>query len=143
MGASYIDRFRSTLAEALTLYDTPCQARVHTRRRQNQCCYIHLREHCTDMPLRAQVVERYSKPEVEVQDSPELLLAPVMVCRNAHERFLVERSINSVRISLKARRALSRSPRPWPVQRRGAQLLRRGGRCARRTCWRSGWSANR
>ncbi len=35
--ASYIDSFRSTLAEALTLYDTPCQARVHTCELQLQC----------------------------------------------------------------------------------------------------------
>ena len=63
-------------------------------------------------PSAPQVVERYSKPEVEVRASPELLLAPVAVCRNAHERFLVERSINSVRISLKARQALGHFPRP-------------------------------
>ncbi len=89
------------------------------------------------------MVERYSKPEVEVQDSPELLLAPVTVCRNAHERFLVEPSINSVRISLKARQNSAARPRPWLVPKRSAQHLRRGGRCARGTCWRSGWSVNR
>ena len=38
----------------------------------------------------SQVVERYNKPEVEVQESTELLLQPVIVSRNEHERVLIE-----------------------------------------------------
>ena len=38
----------------------------------------------------SQVVERYNKPEVEVQESSELLLQPVIVARNEQERVLVE-----------------------------------------------------
>jgi len=49
----------------------------------------------------SQVVERYNKPEVEVQESTELLLQPVIVSRNEHERVLIEGSINSLRVSVK------------------------------------------
>ncbi|KAL6011287.1 Actin-related protein 2/3 complex subunit 4 [Asimina triloba] len=71
-----------------------------------------------------QEVERHNKPEVElivgsfinpvefwmkVQDyvkkylktSPELLLNPVLICRNEAEKCLIETSINSIRISMK------------------------------------------
>ncbi|KAK9822204.1 hypothetical protein WJX81_004183 [Elliptochloris bilobata] len=71
---SYVSCFRSTLTATLSLCDTPCQH-----------------------------VERYSKPEVEFKDSPELLLEPVLICRNTQECALFEASINSVRISLKVR----------------------------------------
>ena len=49
----------------------------------------------------SQVVERYNKPEVEVQESIELLLQPVVVSRNEAERVLVEGSVNSIRVSIK------------------------------------------
>jgi hypothetical protein len=61
----------------------------------------------------SQKVERHNKPEIEVsfldfftginltlpqiQESPELLLNPVIVSRNEKERVLIEPSINSVR----------------------------------------------
>jgi len=49
----------------------------------------------------SQVVERYNKPEVEVQESCELLLQPVVVARNEQERVLIEGSVNSIRVSIK------------------------------------------
>jgi len=49
----------------------------------------------------SQVVERYNKPEVEVQESQEVLLQPVIVARNEQERVLIEGSINSLRVSIK------------------------------------------
>ena len=52
-----------------------------------------------------QNVERHNKPEVEFQDSPELVLPPVLVERNENERCLVEASINSARISVKVKQA--------------------------------------
>ncbi|KAG6478264.1 hypothetical protein ZIOFF_061699 [Zingiber officinale] len=48
-----------------------------------------------------QEVERHNKPEVELKTSPELLLNPVLICRNEAEKCLIETSINSIRISLK------------------------------------------
>ena len=45
----------------------------------------------------SQKVERHNKPEIEIQESPELLLNPVIVSRNEKERVLIEPSINSVR----------------------------------------------
>ena len=44
-----------------------------------------------------QKVERHNKPEIEIRESPELLLNPVIVSRNEKERVLIEASINSVR----------------------------------------------
>jgi actin related protein 2/3 complex subunit 4 len=48
----------------------------------------------------SQVVERHSKPEVEAQTSPELLLNPILICRDEQERVLIETSVNSVRVSI-------------------------------------------
>ncbi|KAL9277271.1 hypothetical protein ACSQ67_025181 [Phaseolus vulgaris] len=50
-------------------------------------------------------VERHNKPEVELKTSPELLLNPVLICRNEAEKCLIETSINSLRISLKVKQA--------------------------------------
>mmetsp|Transcript_21616 Transcript_21616/g.60089 ORF Transcript_21616/g.60089 Transcript_21616/m.60089 type:complete len:171 (-) Transcript_21616:58-570(-) len=72
--APYICAIRSTLQAALCLQSFPCQ-----------------------------MVERQSKPEVEAQEHPELLLEPLLICRNAAERCLVEGSVNSVRVSLKVK----------------------------------------
>uniref|UniRef100_M4EVD0 Actin-related protein 2/3 complex subunit 4 n=1 Tax=Brassica campestris TaxID=3711 RepID=M4EVD0_BRACM len=52
-----------------------------------------------------QEVERHNKPEVELKTSPELLLNPVLICRNEAEKCLIETSINSLRISLKVKQA--------------------------------------
>lgn len=53
----------------------------------------------------SQVVERHNKPEVELQSSKEVLLNPVVVARNEHERVLIEPSINSVRFSVKIKQS--------------------------------------
>ena len=45
-------------------------------------------------------VERHNKPEIEVKESPELLLNPVIISRNEKERVLIEPSINSIRVSI-------------------------------------------
>lgn len=50
--------------------------------------------------FNSQVVERHNKPEIEVKNSKELLLNPVIISRNEKERVLIETSINSVRISV-------------------------------------------
>ena len=59
---------------------------------------------CMDK-FSSQVVERHVKPEVEVQSSKELLLAPVCVARNEKERVLIEGSVNSVRVSIGVKQA--------------------------------------
>merc|ERR1712088_84056 len=53
----------------------------------------------------SQKVERHNKPEIEMQESPELLLNPVVVSRNEEERVLIEPSINSVRVSIAIKQA--------------------------------------
>ncbi|CAD6584866.1 MAG: Arp complex subunit [Cyphobasidiales sp. Tagirdzhanova-0007] len=53
----------------------------------------------------SQVVERHNRPEVEAGKTPEALLVPLKVSRNANEQVLVEPSINSVRVSIKIKQA--------------------------------------
>jgi len=53
----------------------------------------------------SQKVERHNKPEIEVRESPELLLNPVMISRNEKERVLIEPSINSIRVSIAIKQA--------------------------------------
>ncbi|GEQ66730.1 hypothetical protein JCM33374_g393 [Metschnikowia sp. JCM 33374] len=50
----------------------------------------------------SQLVERHNRPEIEVDNShnPELLLNPVTIARNEHEKILIEPSVNSVRVSI-------------------------------------------
>ncbi|XP_021862534.1 actin-related protein 2/3 complex subunit 4 isoform X1 [Spinacia oleracea] len=72
----YLTCIRNTLEAAMCLQNFPCQE-----------------------------VERHNKPEVEMKTSPELLLNPVMICRNEAEKCLIETSINSLRISLKVKQA--------------------------------------
>ncbi|XP_024985722.1 actin-related protein 2/3 complex subunit 4-like isoform X1 [Cynara cardunculus var. scolymus] len=73
---SYITCVRNTLEATLCLQNFPCQE-----------------------------VERHNKPEVEMKSSPELLLKPVLICRNEAEKCLIEASINSVRMSIKLKQA--------------------------------------
>ena len=68
----YLTCIRSTLSAALCLQNFPCQQ-----------------------------VERQNKPEVEFKSNSELLLKPILICRNEHEQCFIETSINSVRISFK------------------------------------------
>ncbi|RYR16894.1 hypothetical protein Ahy_B03g061746 isoform B [Arachis hypogaea] len=72
----YLACIRNTLDAAMCLQNFPCQE-----------------------------VERHNKPEVELKSSPELLLNPVLICRNEAEKCLIETSINSLRISLKVKQA--------------------------------------
>ncbi|KAK8571672.1 hypothetical protein V6N12_027750 [Hibiscus sabdariffa] len=72
----YLTCVRNTLEAAMCLQNFPCQE-----------------------------VERHNKPEVELKTSPELLLNPVLICRNEAEKCLIETSINSLRISLKVKQA--------------------------------------
>ncbi|MQM16379.1 hypothetical protein Taro_049337 [Colocasia esculenta] len=72
----YLTCIRNTLEAALCLQNFPCQE-----------------------------VERHNKPEVELKTSPELLLNPVLICRNEAEKCLIETSINSLRVSIKVKQA--------------------------------------
>ena len=58
----------------------------------------------------SQKVERHNKPEVEMQDSKELLMTPVVISRDkgdlvSSESVLIEASINSVRVSVSIKQA--------------------------------------
>lgn len=70
----YLSEVRQALSANLCFYDLPCQH-----------------------------VERYSRPEVEFTNSPELLLPPLTVTRGEKEKCLIERSVNSVRLSIQVR----------------------------------------
>ncbi|KAL1405047.1 Actin-related protein 2/3 complex subunit 4 [Vanrija pseudolonga] len=72
----YLNAVRSTLTAALTLEN-----------------------------FSSQVVERHNKPEIEAGTTPEVLLNPVVVSRNEHERVLIEPSINSIRVSISIKQA--------------------------------------
>uniref|UniRef100_A0A2P2LFJ6 Actin-related protein 2/3 complex subunit 4 n=1 Tax=Rhizophora mucronata TaxID=61149 RepID=A0A2P2LFJ6_RHIMU len=72
----YLTCIKNTLEAAMCLQNFPCQE-----------------------------VERHNKPEVELKTSPELLLNPILICRNEAEKCLIETSINSLRISLKVKQA--------------------------------------
>lgn len=70
--ADHSTRLREKISDSLNLVDFPCQH-----------------------------IDGYNKPEIEVQDSKELVLEPLEIRRHDQERVLVERSINSARISIK------------------------------------------
>jgi actin related protein 2/3 complex subunit 4 len=53
----------------------------------------------------SQTSERHNVPEIEAASSPEVLLNPLTVARNDHEKVFIEPSINSVRISIKIKQA--------------------------------------
>jgi actin related protein 2/3 complex, subunit 4 len=44
-------------------------------------------------------------PEIEAQNSPELLLNPLTVARNENESCLIEASYNSIRVSIRVKQA--------------------------------------
>lgn len=50
--------------------------------------------------MPSQKVERQVHYEVEFQDNPKLLLAPITIARGESERTLIEASVNCVRISV-------------------------------------------
>lgn len=72
----YLTCIRNTLTATMCLQNFPCQE-----------------------------VERHNRPEVEFKSSPELLLNPVLICRNESEKCLIEGSINSLRVSIKVKQA--------------------------------------
>lgn len=53
----------------------------------------------------SQTAERHNAPEIEAARSLELLLNPLTVSRNEHERVLIEPSVNSIRVSIKIKQA--------------------------------------
>ena len=48
----------------------------------------------------SQLYEKLNRPQVEVKESDELLMKPIVVCRNEDEKIEIEPSINSVRINI-------------------------------------------
>ena len=48
----------------------------------------------------SQIYEKINRPQVEVRESDELLMKPIIICRNEEEKVEIEPSINSVRINL-------------------------------------------
>ncbi|CAL9177538.1 unnamed protein product [Musa hybrid cultivar] len=70
-----------------------------------ECYNYNTLEAAKRLNFPCQEVERHNKPEVELKTSPELLLNPVLICRNEAEKCLIETSINSIRISLKVKQA--------------------------------------
>ena len=49
--------------------------------------------------MPSQEVERQSHPEIEFAESEKLLMRTITICRNEHEKCLIEGSVNSCRIS--------------------------------------------
>ena len=91
----YLQRVQQALVMALTLVDLPCQ---HVDRQVPAIAA------CRCELARSSMACRYSKPEVEICDSPELVLQPVTIVRTPQQQCLIEQSINSVRLSVKASR---------------------------------------
>lgn len=54
----------------------------------------------------SQIVERQVHPEVEFQDNDTLLNEPVIICKGEQECCLIESSVNSVRVSIKIKKAM-------------------------------------
>ena len=54
----------------------------------------------------SQLVERQIHPEVEFQDNPRLVMAPILIHKSEMECCLIEPSINSVRISIAIKKGL-------------------------------------
>lgn len=50
--------------------------------------------------LPSQVYEKINRPQVEVKESLELLMKPIVVCRNEDEKIEIEPSINSIRVNI-------------------------------------------
>lgn len=48
----------------------------------------------------SQLYEKINRPQVEVKENDELLMKPIVVCRNEDEKIEIEPSINSVRINI-------------------------------------------
>ena len=62
----------------------------------------------TLMTLRrfpSQIVEKQMHPEVEFQDNKDLLMKPFVIARNEKDMCYIETAVNSIRISLKVKKA--------------------------------------
>lgn len=59
---------------------------------------------CLDT-FNSQLVERHSKPEVELKTTREVLGTPVVISRSAEERVLIEPSVNAVRLSISVKKS--------------------------------------
>ena len=53
----------------------------------------------------SQTSERHNVPEIEAQNSPELILNPLTIARNENESCLIEASYNSIRVSIRVKQA--------------------------------------
>ena len=66
--------------------------------------YLQTIRDCLDASLNlrfmpSQLVERQSHPEIEFEDSPKLIMQPIVIAKNETECCCIEGSINSCRIS--------------------------------------------
>ena len=50
--------------------------------------------------MPSQIYEKLNRPQVEVRESDEMLMKPIIICRNEEEKIEIEPSINSVRINV-------------------------------------------
>ncbi len=48
----------------------------------------------------SQIYEKINRPQVEVKENPEVVIKPIVICKNEEEKIEIEPSINSVLISL-------------------------------------------
>ena len=46
------------------------------------------------------VYEKINRPQIEVEESKELIMKPIIICRSENEKVEIETSINSVRLNL-------------------------------------------
>ncbi|CAI7639842.1 hypothetical protein PENSTE_c019G05865 [Penicillium steckii] len=70
-----------------------------------QCCRSSLTAALAISNFASQTSERHNVPEIEAKSSPELILNPITISRNEHEKLYIEPSVNSVRISLSIKQA--------------------------------------
>jgi actin related protein 2/3 complex subunit 4 len=52
----------------------------------------------------SQIYEKINRPQVEVKESLELLMKPIIICRNEEEKIEIEVSINSVRVNVNVKK---------------------------------------
>ena len=95
---AYLENVKDALLSALCLVDLPSQ--------EWDRCALVLRKWGQHRALSACGAARMSRPEVEWQDSPELVLEPVTISRTALQQCLIEPSINSVRLSVRVSASL-------------------------------------
>jgi actin related protein 2/3 complex subunit 4 len=48
----------------------------------------------------SQIYEKINRPQVEVKENPEVVIKPIVVCKNEEEKIEIEPSINSVLVSI-------------------------------------------